>query len=459
MKDVQDSESAIDDERLSVQRPDPSILGHLLSHIASSDYSCISLFDGTSPDTDVGGKLNNPKIRWGNALHLLLAYTLGSPVTFTRSPTFKGKEKDQAESRRFKRRFLMGLLEFEPSSPQGGYLLETLLRALTACAEASIVNLFTIQTHLPHLSEWLIMRIYGPAPDREYAITFPPREGWAAKGPGGEAEGEPPVWRAPSPSLRRAYLALLRKMLEAGASREITWRLFALVRREDTTQPLRSPSPGASASSSPSPSPYASPTPHHGALVGSPTPSGENTPSKSKRKRPPGLLKLQLPSSDGVRVERLDEEVLDLIGHGIKSRWPALFVLSGGVGEVGGLELRDSGRNWSKGEKGISFSVGLEPCWNTAIACEMVYADVAGLDIHNKAQPAHHAPPLFSSRCSFPFSSRQDPRELPNQHRYYSTSPCHPRSCSCSSLFVRSSHQYHRRYSAKGTRRHHLPRA
>ena len=302
--------------------PDSQVLGHLLAHIMSNDYSCLSILDSTSSSSE--GTIKST-LRFGSALPLLLAYVLGAPVCFGRTTSCK----DAKEAVIQQEKFMAGHLD--TVSPDHQQLIATVVRALTQIASTSTTNLFTIVRHLPLLPSWLITRIYGPAPDRHFAVTFPPREGWS------KADDDEPSekleWRGPPADLRSAYLSLLRQLLEGGVTRETTWRLFALVRKDQRPKQL-----GTS-------------------IHCSPASSGRSSPANgAKRKRAPTLLKLRMPSNDAAHTERLDAEVLDLLQHAMKARWPPAF-LFGGAGDHGAIELKDTGRSWPKGERGLHLSV------------------------------------------------------------------------------------------------------
>lgn len=313
-------------------RPDAQILGHLLAHIMSSDYSCLSLFGANATGADVEIKTS---VRHGSALPLLLAYALGAGRCFGREKSH-GKQTDIAEAAKQEERFTMGQLD---GGVEDEAMLVLLINTLTQVASVSVSNLFSMTRHLPQLPMWLITRIYGPAEERQYAVTFPPRDGWSGK-PDEEAEGEVLTWQAPSPGLRRAYLGLLRKVLEGGVSREVTWRLFTLVRKDQR--------PHAKSTDSSHMSPAA---------------SGRGSPSNglAKRKRAPHMLKLRMPSEETAAQETIDVEVLDLLQHAMKARWPPAFVFGGGHARPGGLELKETGRTWPKSERGLHFSVSESP--------------------------------------------------------------------------------------------------
>ena len=314
---------------MAAPQPDPQILGHLFAHIMSSDYSCLSLFGHSSAE---GEKEIRSTIRHGTALPLLLSYALGASTCIGRILS-KGKKAEIVEAAKDEERFIMG--HFDMADAKQGEMLSKLIESLTQVASASISNLFTIARHLPHLQMWLVTRMYGPAEERQYAVTFPPREGWASKVDDDEA-AETFAWQPPTAALRQAYLGLLRKMLEVGVSREVTWRLFAQVRKDEQlrqkTQDSAQLSPASSGRASPA----------NGA---------------AKRKRGPTLLKLRLPSDEAAAQEKLDVEVLDLLQHAMKARWPPAFIFGGGSAKHGRLELKETGRTWPKGERGLHFSV------------------------------------------------------------------------------------------------------
>jgi hypothetical protein len=62
-------------------------------------------------------------------------------------------------------------------------------------------------------------------------------------------------------------------------------------------------------------------------------------------------------------IERLNVEVLDLLRHAMRSRWPDMFVFKGGKGiSEASIELSDLGRAWPAGQKGFHYSVSLVLC-------------------------------------------------------------------------------------------------
>lgn len=209
-------------------------------------------------------------------------------------------------------------------------------------------------------------------------MTFNSRYDWAPKNEG--EEDEPMVeWKAPDEQLRIVYMDMLKRLLRAGVPREMTWRLYSLVRRETTrisstetetlTQDMGSETNGTESQEMPPP------------------------PRKTARKGP-GTLRLQLPRPEDELDETIDPEVLHLLSEAMSSWWPGCFVFNGGgSGEIGGLELRDMGRTWPKADRGINFTVSLLGSESLG-----VHAEVIVLDIHQQAQSVSHSPILLSIR-------------------------------------------------------------
>lgn len=324
--------------------PDPQILAHLLAHIFNNNYTILSLFRPeslTEQDEDeqsgLNDKLGEVILRWGSALRLLWAYLWGFD-----EPTAKGKAKANP---RQEEACVCG--HYEADTPDRATMVKVTLRILLAAAQASIANLFLIDTYLPHVKAFLMTRLYGIEPKRKYEVTFPPREDWHVRDDG-EEDFEEQSWKEPSPSLRAVYLALLRRMLEAGVTQRLTWRLFSLAK-----------TPSKWESTVPKPNGTAS-TNETGVESQSPSqPDADDTPRPSrKRPRPPHLTIPATLSPHDLGTERLNAEVLDLVRHTMKVRWPSAFVLRGGSSdEEGGLELADLGRPWPPALKGFNFSV------------------------------------------------------------------------------------------------------
>lgn len=319
--------------------PKAEVLGHLLAHIFNNNYTILSAFrsslpsEGESSDDPVlGAKLGELVLRWGPALPLLWAYLWGMD-----EPSAKGKAKANPQQ---ETAFRCGV--YERDDEERGRMVDLTFRVILTAAQSSTANLFLIDSHLPQLKDFLVTRLYGIEPKRKYEATFPPRDDWHVREEG-EEEYEEETWYEPSPALRALYFALLRRMLEAGVTQQLTWRLFTLA---------RSPSKPTPADTTNGSSPYAS--------EAEPTPlQDHDTPRpRQKSRRPPHLTIATSPSPAGYGTSRLQVEVLDLIRHAMKARWPAAFVFRGGQGdEEGGLELWDMGRPWPAPLKGFHFSV------------------------------------------------------------------------------------------------------
>jgi hypothetical protein len=207
-------------------------------------------------------------------------------------------------------------------------------------ASTNTFNLFTLRQHLPDLVPFLLIRLYGRPKRRKYEITFPPRDDWCDDLPD---EEDALLWRAPEEPLRSTYLALLRRLLDGGVDQQIVWRLFSLVKQ----YPHAAPTSTAQTSGAVTPS-----------LEGSnplDQPRPASTTRATPRKRPkPGLhISTTMRPAD---EEKLQPEILDLLRHAMKARWPGVFVLRDASAGAG-LELADMGRPWPQGPKGFNFSV------------------------------------------------------------------------------------------------------
>ena len=329
--------------------PDVQILAHLLAYILNNNYTTLSLLRSHStPEEPVDvtpglkEKLGGLVVRWGGALPLLWTYLWGMD-----EPSVKGKGK---ASPRQGEACLCG--SFERDDPERARMVDFVFRVILSAAQASIANLFLINICLPTIKDFLIIRLYGHEVKRHYEVTFPPRSDWHV-GDGDEADSENLVWTEPSPILRTVYLALFRRMLEAAVTQRLTWRLFSIVKASSKTRKRE-----RSASS-------------HGVVMSADDDSGpsqqpstlpmdlnETPRPPRKRQKPPHLT---IPSETvpaRFEVDTLNYEVLDLLRHAMKARWPAAFVFRGGEkGDEGGLELADIGRPWAIPQKGFTFSV------------------------------------------------------------------------------------------------------
>ncbi|WVQ84943.1 hypothetical protein IAT38_007106 [Cryptococcus sp. DSM 104549] len=315
--------------------PDSQIIALLLSHACTNNYSLLTLFQ-SSPSSlaDITSRLGDLTVRpsTSGALRLLWAYLRGESA--------KGKGKERAWT---------GDFEGEEGNEQAR-LVELTFQVILVAAQASIPNLFVITSQLPGFSTFLLTRLYGPEQPRTYEVTFPAREDWLSpdeRAEDDEENAEPSVWKEPSERLRKVYFALLKRLLEAGVDQRVTWRLFGLVKTTDPTAISPTSPTGAS-----TPEIITSPD-----SLDTPTPSPLPTPRPRTRGKPNLHINTAVPRDES--LERLHPEVLELIRHAIKSRWPDVFVFRRGAGDsLGGLELKEIGRPWMNGHKGFNFS-----CW------------------------------------------------------------------------------------------------
>ncbi|WVQ96281.1 hypothetical protein IAU59_003385 [Kwoniella sp. CBS 9459] len=323
--------------------PDSRIIALLLAHICNNNYSILSLFQNPpdpSDDNDttissVSKRLGDVIVRPSTAgcLNLLWAYLRGASA--------KGKGKEKASNCSFEK----------TGTAENAKVVELTFQVILVAAQASTPNLFAIVTQLPDLADYLVFRLYGPLRKREYVVTFPARNDWS-NGEQKEEEVED-QWEEPSPWLRVIYLALLRRLLEAGVTQALVWRLFGLVKA--TPADLDPSSTGVTGEPTQSQSPA-------GDLVSTPEAIDFAEPRLDTPKARPVKAKPHL-HIDTNKVppdeERLQLEVLDLLRHAMKARWPDVFMFRGGAGDnLGGLQLKETGRTWMGGTKGFNFS-----CW------------------------------------------------------------------------------------------------
>jgi len=340
------SSSDLSHQDQSQTLPDPRILSYLLAHIFDNNYSLLSIFDPPPEDgPPLAERLGELKLRWGPALPLLWAYMWGQNIP---SDSKKGKEKARDNDRLFKE-VISG--RNERMDDQHSQIILVTFKLLLASAQGSTSNLFILSSKLDLLSEFLINRIYGPAKKRTLADTFPSRRDWVDR-EDDETDEELP-WDPPSSSLREVYLSLLRKLLETGVNQRITWRLFELVKTTEAARRRKDEHPheGTNQSGTSTPTGTAPPTPTKK------SPSDEESGLAMKKKRPQLTLAptAPLPVAD---MERLDAEVLDLLRHAMRLRWPDMFVFRGGSGiSEASIELPDLGRAWPGAQKGFHFSV------------------------------------------------------------------------------------------------------
>lgn len=315
----------------------PIVMAHLLAHIFNNNYTILSTFpqllaSGSMPsETDLREKLGELTVRRGEALPLLWAYLWGLDEDFR----FDG---DRTPGRDITDTVNGGSYErtIDPA------VLSLTMTVLSVAAQNSHANLLTLRQHLPELPEFLVARLYGRLAKRKYETTFPPRDDWCDDLPDPE---DVPEWYNPDPDLRGIYLSLLRKILDGGVDQIIVWRLFSLIKVSPSQNNFSSQTSEAV-------------TPALQGIEAFPIePSSASTLRPMPKKRPrPGLhISTTMRPRD---EENLQPEILDLIRHCIKSRWPSCFVMRGGsAGQEGGIELADMGRSWPLGPKGFNFSV------------------------------------------------------------------------------------------------------
>nr|XP_018262052.1 uncharacterized protein I303_05067 [Kwoniella dejecticola CBS 10117]OBR84210.1 hypothetical protein I303_05067 [Kwoniella dejecticola CBS 10117] len=330
---------------------DPQIVALLLAHICNNNYSILSLFQSpptASSDQPISSlisqRLGDMNIRpsTSGALKLLWTYIKGDSADAKR----KGKGKQRISH-------ISSSFEGDGANDQAKNV-ELTFQILSIIASASTLNLFSMVTQLPDLSEFLVVKLYGVPEKRSYEVTFPAREDWIhnVMGQDDEEDTQEP-WRPPSENLRKVYLALFRRLLEAGVTQNLVWRLFGLVKITSSIVPeqeLTAKPPHTEQSATQSGKLTSTPE-----MIASPEPILD-TPKAPTRLKPDLHIDVdRLPPDE----ERLNLEVLDLLRHAMKSRWPDVFVFKGGNGDtLGGLQMKETGRSWMGGQKGFNFS-----CW------------------------------------------------------------------------------------------------
>lgn len=330
------------------------MLAVLLAHIFDNNYSLLSAFKQSDEVSDLDDSLGDLRLRWGGALQALWAYLWGLEAS---KESAKGKEKARDPSRRF---FEVASGQLEQLDDNHRQLIETTLRILLLACQRSTANLFILHKKLPFLQDFLLTRLYGYTPDRKYAETFPARSDWIDRDEDEDEEDQSrPEWVEATPILREVYLILLRKLLEVGSDAKTTWRLFSLVK---TTESQRRRKDGSTLNSG-----LQTPTPQSSTRSTTPIPPSDDAVQQTNggtptRKRRPHLTIPTSATPAVMDMERLDVEILDLIRHGMRSRWPDMFVFRGGHGmSEAGVELSDMGRAWPAAQKGFNYSVS--PRW------------------------------------------------------------------------------------------------
>ena len=350
------------------EAPNHAILAQLLAYIMDNNYTLLSLITPSTGQVDLSAvfdQLGDVVLSRPSALPLLWAYLFGSQTVVSLPATSKGKERlrDNREATAFS----AGI--FESITPEWTRLIELTFAILQVAASTSTANLFALRSHLPELPAFLLTRLYGIEQRRQYEITFPPREDWYVPTADDLEDDQEIAWKPPTESLRKVYLGLLRRLLESGVDQHIVWRLFTLVKVE------ASKSKGTANGHDPELVPAARP------MTKEPSDSTQSTntgqiefldspsisPSLLSTAPPtpsPSMPRTLLPrlNLDGVRAgsptEQLNTEILDLLRHAMKSKWPDSFVFRGASGgSEGGLELREMLRSWPAGSKGFNFSV------------------------------------------------------------------------------------------------------
>jgi hypothetical protein len=358
--------------RIARPLPDPLILAHLLAHICNNNYTILSIFAKPSDydPSELNTKLADISVTRGEALPLLWEYLWGFENTSLGILGGKGKARASLAERQIK---TCEYGHYEKPSP----LVELTFRMLLIAAQTSTSNLIAIHNSLPRLCEFLLVRLYGPPEKRTYENTFPARDDWTYTDE--KVDDDDLEWKAPGDALRWVYLALLRRLLEAGVNQQIAWRLFTLVK-------IRPTPPSALVSTANSRS--QSPTP--------PVDDLNVTPKSHRKQRPQLHIKTPAATASELDMERLQPEVLDVIRHAMKTRRPDAFVFKGGKGESeGGIEMRDMGRVWQAGQKGFNFSVS-----PLQLSGRTYRLTTSVLGVYNESKLPHHAASFLTARCA-----------------------------------------------------------
>ncbi|EIW67561.1 hypothetical protein TREMEDRAFT_33244 [Tremella mesenterica DSM 1558] len=331
---------SIQPHRNDSRGPNGKVLSYLLAHILNNNYALLSL--SLSDPCPNYGELY---LRWPRALPLLWSYLWTQPLSH--SSTLVSDKPDGCDQDEQYTLITHG--HFETSNQPSDNHAKLVLRffqILLQIIQSSTANLLSVHTHLPRLAEFLLIRLYGPDIPRKYDVTFPPRAEWH------EGVTSPVLveWKPPSEELRGIYLELLRRMLDAGVSQEITWRLFTLVKtQQEFNSGLSTSTTGVNGKSE------LSSTKLNNIKVPVAMKGKEKEKGKMKSRNGP-LPHLTILPLEGAQKETLRYEVLQLIKDSIRARPPNAFVFR--PGERGGLILRDLGKTWVTSQKGFNFS-----CW------------------------------------------------------------------------------------------------
>jgi hypothetical protein len=385
-----DHTSLREDNRIHNRIPDLRFIGSLWSVACNSESTLVDLFgrfDKTLKDpSDAESRIPDfPEVLPISA-NLVLTHSSLLPIILDLTPlpyTLTAKTTYPAPSRR-------------PSHPQPLTTEQRELESLTyriliVILQSSWSNLFKSQKVLPSIYEAILKRIYGAAVGKrepsEMARSLelePARRkgkdqhdslprfmvsGSPMASPGGTLYGgaggnaEPPLLSKPTTrkenhvheiadtALRPILLKLLRRLVEAGVPTEYAHMLFRLAKKSDAPTALAIIKNAQAAEGD------ATPT------AGGPR-SNESSPSKSpagKRTRPakPMSLKLALnvlagSAKNGPAV--LDQDILEILRHGMSKRWPNVFMFSPELGgSEGGLVCNNLGKVWPTSAKGYYF--------------------------------------------------------------------------------------------------------
>lgn len=278
----------------------------------------------------------------------------------------------------------------QPLTTAQGELESLTYRILVVVLQSSWSNLFKCQQVLPSIFEAILKRLYGPAvgkreesqmakslelepsrrkgKDQQQSLPQFLVSGSPMASPGGTLYGGPRgigpstptrtmsqkethIHVAADTALRPILLKLLRRLVEAGVPTEYVHMLFRLAKKSDAPTALAIIKNAQAAEED------AIPT------AGRPG-SAHSSPSKSpagKRTRPakPMSLKLALnvlagSAKNGPAV--LDQDILEILRHGMSKRWPDVFMFSPQLGGTqGGLVCNNLGKMWPTSAKGYYF--------------------------------------------------------------------------------------------------------
>lgn len=373
--------------------PNLQVLGSLWSLACNSEPTLVSLFDQFAKSLGSNEDAQNTATRIPDFPEVLpispnLVLTHPSllpvildlaplPYTLTAKTTYPSPSRHQSHP--------------QPLTTAQRQLESLSYRVLIVILQSSWSNLFKTQKVLSSIYEAILKRLYGPAvgkreesqmarslelePSRrkeksqqqsmpQFLVSSSPMAspgGTLYGGPHGIAEPSTPtkstsqkethIHSVADTALRPILLKLLRRLVEAGVPTEYAHMLFRLAKKSDAPTALAIIKNAQAAEEDATP------------RAGGPG-SAHSSPSKSpagKRTRPakPMSLKLALnvlagSAKNGPAV--LDQDILEILRHGMSKRWPDVFMFSPELGGCqGGLACSNLGKMWPTSAKGYYF--------------------------------------------------------------------------------------------------------